>query len=140
MIFRGEYFFLSNLFSCPVTVEFKDGIITFRNAEAAFQAHKCLTAEGKREFERMEGLKAKKYGRKVELRPDWNSVRVLAMKRVIDAKFDQNKELARKLIAITEPIVETNTWNDRFWGVCNGRGENMLGKLLTKKREKLLET
>lgn len=27
-------------------------------------------------------------------------------------------------------LIEGNTWGDQFWGVCRGRGENMLGRLL----------
>ena len=50
-----------------------------------------------------------------------------------------NPELRRKLIAVEEPIVEDNWWNDIYWGVCNGIGENKLGQILTKIREEALE-
>lgn len=36
-------------------------------------------------------------------------------------------------------LIEGNTWNDTFWGVCNGEGENNLGKLLMKVRTNLFE-
>jgi predicted NAD-dependent protein-ADP-ribosyltransferase YbiA (DUF1768 family) len=36
-----------------------------------------------------------------------------------------------------EELVEGNWWNDTFWGVCNGVGENNLGKLLMKIRAEL---
>ena len=29
-----------------------------------------------------------------------------------------------------EELVEGNTWSDTTWGVCNGVGENKLGRLL----------
>ena len=32
-------------------------------------------------------------------------------------------------------LEETNHWNDTFWGVCNGIGENMLGKILMEIRK-----
>ena len=32
-------------------------------------------------------------------------------------------------------LVEGNTWKDTFWGVYNGNGKNMLGKLLMKIRD-----
>lgn len=35
--FTGEYYFLSNYCACPITI---DGL-TYRSAEAAFQAAKC---------------------------------------------------------------------------------------------------
>ena len=40
------------------------------------------------------------------------------------------------VVAVTEPIVEDNYWNDTFWGVCtnkkyNHEGKNVLGQMLT---------
>jgi len=35
-------------------------------------------------------------------------------------------------------LEETNTWGDKYWGVCNGEGENQLGKLLMKIRENIM--
>lgn len=32
---------------------------------------------------------------------------------------------------------EGNTWGDKFWGVCDGEGENHLGKLLMEVRAEL---
>jgi hypothetical protein len=46
--------------------------------------------------------------------------------------------LTRALLATVDAdLVEGNTWNDEFWGVCNGSGENNLGRLLVKVREEL---
>ena len=28
-------------------------------------------------------------------------------------------------------------WGDRFWGVCSGRGQNMLGRILMEIRKDL---
>jgi hypothetical protein len=36
-------------------------------------------------------------------------------------------------------LVEGNTWNDRYWGVCRGVGQNKLGHLLMKLREEYKE-
>ena len=38
-----------------------------------------------------------------------------------------------------EELIEGNTWNDTYWGVCNGRGQNHLGKILMKVRSLLKE-
>jgi predicted NAD-dependent protein-ADP-ribosyltransferase YbiA (DUF1768 family) len=59
------------------------------------------------------------------------------MYKIVKAKFEQHPELAAKLKALTGEIVEENTWNDRFWGVCNGFGSNHLGKILMRIREEL---
>lgn len=56
------------------------------------------------------------------------------MKRVLHAKFS-NPLLKRKLLQISEPIVEENTWNDTFWGVCNGKGLNILGLMLENEKK-----
>lgn len=61
------------------------------------------------------------------------------MKEILKAKF-QDKFLALLLLSTDGiDLVEVNTWNDRFWGICHGRGENQLGKLLMELREELKE-
>ena len=34
-------------------------------------------------------------------------------------------------------LVMNNRFNDRFWGVCNGEGDNKIGKILEEVREEL---
>lgn len=81
---------------------------------------------------------AKKRGRKVRLRGDWASVRLPIMEELLRLKFAPGSDLATRLIATgTAELTEGNTWNDRFWGVCRGVGENHLGRLLMKIREEL---
>lgn len=60
--FRGEYYFLSNFYSAPVTY---NGMC-FENNEAAFQAAKC--PERMTEFCRLNPSEAKRLGRRVRLR------------------------------------------------------------------------
>ena len=60
------------------------------------------------------------------------------MHDIVYAKFSQNPILRQKLINTQDMIlIENNTWNDTFWGVCNGVGENHLGKILMEVREEL---
>ena len=60
------------------------------------------------------------------------------MLNVVRAKFDQHPDLAQKLLETgDEELVEGNTWGDRYWGVCGGKGKNMLGKILMRVREEL---
>ena len=134
--FRGLYQFLSNMFESPVTL---NGI-TFRNAEAAFQSLKDPSRAS--EFADLTGAAAKKLGRRVQLRPDWNDVRVQSMLDVLRAKF-QNPDLQKQLLSTgSTPLIEGNTWNDTFWGVDanTGTGENTLGKLLMQVRQELQPT
>lgn len=133
--FDGRYHFLSNFYEVPVTY---NGI-TYRNTEAAFQAQKCL--ERAHEFADISANEAKRLGRKVTLRPDWNDVRIDIMHNIVLAKFRQNTDLYEQLIATGDcELIEGNYWGDRFWGVCSGTGENHLGQILMQVREELKDT
>lgn len=130
--FSGEYFFLSNFYPC--TIHFNG--FDFHSAEAAFQASKCKTLSEQKKFTNYSPKDAKYWGKQVELRPDWEEVKVKMMKRIISAKFHQNDELAQKLVATGDQnLIEGNTWNDTFWGMCNGVGENHLGRILMDIRD-----
>jgi len=130
--FHEEHAYLSNFHPCLVEY---DGL-TYQNTEAAFQAAKCISREEREKFVNLSPGQAKRLGRKVALREDWNSVRIDVMREVLECKFSQNCELKEKLIATgDEELIEGNHWNDRFWGVCRGTGQNHLGKLLMELRE-----
>lgn len=130
--FRNNYYFLSNFFNAPVTYEG----ITYQNNEAAFQAAKVLDKNIRREFATLNPSEAKRKGRRVQLRPDWEGVKNQVMYEVCFAKFTQNQDLKTKLLETgNEELVEGNTWGDRIWGAVNGIGENRLGKILMKIRE-----
>lgn len=129
--FRGEYNFLSNFYNAPITYYG----ITYRNNEAAFQAQKLLNNEEKKAFCNLTGKESKFKGRRVKMRDDWNQVKDQIMYEIIFLKFMQNKDLKAKLLATGDELIqENNTWNDTYWGVCNGKGENKLGKILMKVR------
>lgn len=134
--FRGAYAFLSNFYEAPMVFQG----ISYRNAEAAFQAQKCLTDEEKREFSELPPTKAKHKGRRVTLRPDWENVKVALMEEVVRTKFAENEVLKALLLATGDAeLQEGNTWNDTFWGVSSktGKGKNTLGKILMKVRGEL---
>ncbi len=119
--------FLSNFWECSVVY---DGL-HYGNAEAAFQAQKCTNKKDKYKFIALNGAQAKAMGKRVELRDDWDAVKLDVMYKVLQAKFAQNPDLYNKLKDTgSEEIIETNWWYDRYWGVYNGEGQNHLGKLL----------
>lgn len=130
MYFRKEYTYLSNMYYSPIKI---NGLY-FSCAEAAFQSFKTIDLEIRKKFQFISGPEAKRLGRKVPLRPDWNNIRIEVMDAVVRAKFRQHPELVRKLIVLEEPIVEDNNWNDTFWGKCKGKGYNHLGIILSKIR------
>jgi ribA/ribD-fused uncharacterized protein len=130
--FRGKHYFLSNFFSADVEY---DGI-RFENNEAAFQAQK--QPERAHEFATLPPNEAKRLGRRVKLRPDWESVKQRVMEGVVRAKFDQHPKLREQLIQTGDiELVEGNNWGDTYWGVCFGKGRNELGKILMKVRREL---
>lgn len=134
--FRNEYFFLSNFYNCIVEIEG----IKFNNAEAAFQAMKCEEKSDREIFRNLSALEAKRLGRRANLRPNWNLLRMKYMKEIILDKFSRNPELKEKLLATgNAELIEGNTWNDKFWGVniYTGVGENHLGKILMEVRKEL---
>lgn len=104
----------------------------FSCIESAYQAHKCLKRIN--EFTSLNGFEAKKLGKTVELRSDWNDIKVDVMRKLLKQKF-MDKELLTKLQLIKGEIVENNYWGDTFWGKCYGKGENTLGKILMDIRD-----
>ena len=134
--FRGEYAFLSNFWEVPVTYKG----LTYGSNEAAFQAQKCMTEEEKLAFTEMRPAKSKKAGRQVQLRPDWEEVKVGIMEEIVRAKFTQNEDLKELLLATGELVLEEgNTWGDTFWGVDakTREGRNHLGRILMRVRKEL---
>jgi len=132
--FKGKYHFLSNFHQAPIVHE---GIL-YRNNEAAFQANKLKDVEKRNSFSHLDPSLAKRKGRRVNLRDDWEDIKDNVMYEVCLAKFTQNPQLKSKLLETGDSIlIEGNTWNDTYWGVCKGKGKNMLGKILMKVREEI---
>lgn len=137
--FRGKFFFLSNFFEAEITY---NGL-TYKNNEAAFQAQKCLSERQKLPFTEYDPGMAKRRGRHVQLRGDWERVKFGIMEEIVRAKFLQNPELAERLIETgNSRLVEGNDWGDTTWGfdIRRKRGENHLGKILMKIRSELIES
>lgn len=130
--FRGYNGFLSNMYPSPITL----GGVHYTCAEAAFQAVKLADKSARKMFEGLTGSEAKKLGRKIQLRPDWESIKINVMRWIISEKFKQNPELRMKLYRTRNfELIEGNTWGDTFWGVCNGKGRNWLGRILMEYRD-----
>lgn len=81
---------------------------------------------------------AKKLGRNVPIRDDWEDIKLEVMEGLVRHKFRDYSKM-RNLLLMTrdEELIEGNYWGNTFWGVCNGIGENHLGKILMKVRDEL---
>ena len=138
--FTKDNFFLSNFYNVYLEYE---GII-YCSTEAAFQAAKTLIPTTRAKIARMSPSDAKKAGRSLALRSDWEDIKDKVMYDVCYAKFSQNEHLKDRLLATgDEELIEGNTWHDNCWGNCicekckDIKGENRLGKILMRIREEL---
>lgn len=141
--FRNKYFFMSNFYQAPVMF---DGLL-YTNNEAAFQSAKVAdierrtnlnTSKGVIDFTKLTPAQAKAVGKKVDLREDWEEIKDQVMYDIVYDKFSRNKDLKEQLLATGDKeLIESNTWNDTYWGVCRGVGKNMLGKILMRVRSEL---
>ena len=82
---------------------------------------------------------AKRFGRQVKLRKDWDSVKVNVMEMLLRQKFARPALREQLLNTKDSMLIEGNNHGDTFWGVCKGTGENYLGRLLMKIRQEITE-
>ena len=135
--FKGEYGFLSNFYPAPVEFE---GIL-YPTVEHAYQAAKTLDGVTRRAIANLSTPgRAKKMGRELTLRPNWEQIKLAVMLDLLRQKFWGSKRLYDALLATGDSIlVEGNTWGDDFWGddFRTPRGNNWLGHLLMVVRSEL---
>ena len=133
--FRGPTKWLSNFW--PADVE-HEGFVYPTN-ENAFQAAK-FSKEGRVKFTTCSAREAKEMGKTTPMSgpmiEDWVSGRRdRVMLRINLEKYIAHEDLRERLLATGQAYLEeTNTWKDKYWGVCNGEGENMLGRILMEIR------
>ena len=135
--FEGEYEFLSNFYFCEIK-DNKGNV--WKTNEHFFQAMKGKNDENRQKRIQLAPTpgKAKRLGRLITLRDDWEIVKKDIMYQALQFKFTQHKDLCKKLIDTgNKELIEGNSWGDKEWGQVNGVGKNKLGKLLMKVREEL---
>ncbi len=140
--FAGPYRFLSNFYPSPFNVEGID----YGTNEHFFNAHKTLDPV---EHAWVAGAptpaEAKSRGRRVVLRPDWDTkVRYDVMRRGLELKFSTSPLLQLRVDTAPAELVEGTDWHDTHWGVCvcgkhRGAGENHLGRMLMELRAELIQ-
>lgn len=134
--FRNEYSFLSNFFASLIIINGKK----YATVEHAYQALKTSDVET---HELIRNAKtpaiAKRLGRAIQLKSNWDNIKIEVMKFCLQKKFE-NPYLRAMLISTgVEELIEKNYWGDTFWGVDAKtlKGENWLGRLLTEIRENI---
>jgi ribA/ribD-fused uncharacterized protein len=134
--FRGEHYFLSNFYPAPILIR---GIGMVATVEHAFQGFKTVDEEQmKKIMFASTPAQAKQFGKVVKLRDNWQEIKVEIMYSMVKLKFQTHKDLREKLLFTGDAVlIEGNTWGDKYWGVCEGEGKNMLGIISMKVREEL---
>ena len=140
--FRDRHFFLSNFYPSKIIY---NGL-GYATAEHFFQSRKVGGLWDRRDTINASTPKlAKKQGRKVLLRSDWDEIKDDIMLIAVRLKFLQNKDLAEKLMETGEThLIEGNYWHDNYWGDCHcdkcktKHGLNLLGYTLMIVRNELL--
>lgn len=89
--FENEFAFLSNFYSSPI--QCLDGI-TYPTVEHAFQAMKTTNLELRKQIAAAETPgRAKRMGRRLLLRPDWEDIKLQVMEETVRAKFYSSPSL-----------------------------------------------
>src|SRR5579859_3535441 len=136
--FHGPHFFLSNFSESRIVFEGD----SYPTVEHAFQAAKTFDpAQRAAVREAATPAAAKRLGRGVTLRPDWEQVKLGLMHELLRQKFSR-PDLRQALLDTGEAeLVEGNTWGDRQRGcvLVKGKwiGSNHLGRLLMQVRAEL---
>lgn len=133
--FKGVYDFLSNRFACCFIWEG----LRYGNAEAAFQSSKYMNEQARKVFCNYSADKAALKGNGIPTTTAWERQRLDIMASILSAKFAQNTDLMRRLRDTgNRLLINGNNKHELFWGVdlYSWEGENNLGKLLMKIRDK----
>ena len=138
--FDGQYAALSNFAESVICYEY----IFYPTVEHYFQAMKTTDLKQRQRIAAASTPgQAKRLGRAVELRPDWEDIKEEVMLEGLRLKFKIPAMREVLLSTQSAELVEGNTWHDNTWGDCscekcqNTPGQNLLGKLLMKVRQEL---
>lgn len=138
--FSGQHSFLSNFAAAPVMLDGEQ----YPTVEHAYQAAKTINLLDRQRIQKCQTAgEAKRLGRALAMRADWDSVKLDVMRRLLEQKFAPGTMYAGRLKNTgSEILVEGNTWGDTFWGrvMKDGgwQGRNNLGRLLMEIRSQLL--
>ncbi|UZR97940.1 NADAR family protein [Chondrinema litorale] len=134
---QDQYGEFSNFALYPIKLKGK----CWPTSEHYFQAQKFAGTEHENKIRKSASpMKAAELGRKrkVKIRRDWDKVKDNVMYDAVKAKFIQHKDLKNLLLETEEIQLVEHTENDNYWGDGgDGKGKNMLGKILMRLRDEL---
>ena len=108
--------------------------LTYRTPEAYYASRKTTDASV-REMIALANApgEAKRAGRRVPLRGDWEQIKESAMFQALRWKFRPGTEAFDILMATDAyQLIEHTNWGDQYWGrsIATGEGQNRLGKMI----------
>lgn len=133
--YRGRW--IDNWFSNMVPSKiFVGGELEWPSVENYYQAMKSEDPAVQETIRRLTPSQSKALGRRILLRPNWESLKEGYMKRALDIKFACSPWFDLLMDTGDSMIIEWNNWGDKYWGVTdNGMGKNRLGILLMQIRD-----
>lgn len=132
--FRGDYGFLSMLYECKIPWLDLD----FDCLETALIASMTFDRDIQELLATMEVLQAKKLAKVLDVRDDWDDIKIDVARRLSEVKFTNNRNMYSRLMATGNmELIEGNDFYETFWGVCDGEGCNEYGKILMQVRRDL---
>ena len=99
--FSGEYTWLSNFKYCEVFLD----DIPYCTAEHAYQASKTLIHEERDRFYGLTAGQAKRMGKRVTLRSDWDDIKLDVMRDLCVQKFNQSP-FRNKLLRTKDAVLQ----------------------------------
>ncbi|MDD5704187.1 MAG: NADAR family protein [Dehalococcoidales bacterium] len=129
-VFGGSYAFLSNFYR---DINGNCVEIEYQSAKATNEADYQLIIASRTSSE------AKRLGRRIICRKDWDIIKLAIMYRLVKKKFSIEPLRSMLIDTGNMELIEGNYWNDTYWGVCKGVGKNHLGNILMCVRSELQE-
>lgn len=136
--FQGKYRWLSNFYLTTEPIKIKDR--GFISVEHAYMSEKSFDESWKDLCQQVTNPgQIKRMSRNIQLRTDWEKVKLDIMWVCLVQKFHQEPFKTLLLETGNQFLQEGNRWGDTFWGVnlITGIGENHLGRLIMEIRDDL---
>lgn len=137
--FKDEYRWLSNFWYFEKPFEYQG--LVYPTNEHFYVAMKTIDQSLREKVADHSVKGLKRFGATLQLRDDWENLKLNVMSYGIRYKFSKNNPTLRQLLIDTGNVYiqEGNYWGDTFWGVDlkTGKGENHLGVILMQVRKEI---
>jgi ribA/ribD-fused uncharacterized protein len=128
--FTGFNSYLSTFSKAEVTFSG----LNYPTVENAFQASRFYDDQ-RYAFTICSPYMAVREATRAKFNQDWEDNKIDIMRTLLAQKFEYGSVNAKRLLKTKNvELINGSVFDDTYWGVCNGTGQNMLGKLLMEVR------